>query len=282
MLAKDSRMKRFMVFEMILCVVLLVGLVIWRHSRSQIDFNPQRIVDAVVAMQPEPPDLRIFVLMFKETGTNKFNVNRYFSVLDALRPEEGFVLDWVYWLNKGHGGAPVLYARRIGSRPFTNFNDYAATFTNAAPEIGQRVPREDDNVFNGYLDRIRAEDSPRGFFQLVVLRLLGDRFLMFWHELYNETMMVCSKEGWEAIVQREKKRGDYYSPPPLNFIATAQKIDFSPRIRMGDKRVEVNVVTYCPFSGLDLHYFAIDRQYPHRITKHTQRNLLRHGQNFVF
>jgi hypothetical protein len=274
-------LKRFMVIEMAIFLALITGLVAWRHSRSQSHFSAQSIVDDFVAVQPLPADLEALIQLLKGSGTGQFDVNRYFSILDALRPEEGYVLDWVYWF-RSVGGTPVLYARPIGSRPFTNISEYVSSFIKVPGNIEQHIAAEYDNVLYRYLDRVHVEDSPRGFFQFAVLRLIGDRFLLHWHELYNETIMVCSKEGWEALVQEEKTRGDSYTPPPPEFIAAAQKIDFSPRIRKGSERVEVNVVTYNPFNGLDLHYLVIDRRFPHRIINHAQRNLLRHSQNFVF
>ncbi|MBU1692680.1 MAG: hypothetical protein KJ726_05040 [Verrucomicrobia bacterium] len=275
-------MKRLLVNKAVICGAALVGLIAWRDAQAQADFPAQQIVDSLVALQPSRGGKQMMELMRTGTATNKFDVNRYFAVLNALRPENGCVLDWVYWRRGGMGGLPVLYAKRTNEAPYVSFENYVALSTNASFGKTERELKANDDFFFGYLDKVHAEDSPQGFFELIVLRLIGDRFHLFWHEWYSETALVCSRQGWEALIQKEKQRGDPYDPPPADFIAAADKLDFFPRIRMGDKQVEINVLTYSPFRGLDLHCFEVARPYPHRITKHTQTNLVSHRQGFVF
>ena len=45
----------------------------------------------------------------------RFDINRYFTVLTHLVLEDGYVLDYVYFA-PGGDGAPYLYARREGER----------------------------------------------------------------------------------------------------------------------------------------------------------------------
>lgn len=252
-----------------------------RGGSSQTSFAAQDIVDALVAMQPSADHKQLAEIMRGDVVSNRFDVNQYFTVLNKLRPDTGYVLDWVYW-NRGIGGLPVLYAREASAGPFTSFDKYAARATNVPPTEVSSASAVGEGLQFGYVKRLRVEDSPEGYFQLVVLRLLGDRFHMFWHEYYNETFLVCSKSAWESLLQREKKRGDPYDPPPPSFIAAADKLDFTPRVQIGKEQTEVKVTTYSPFGGLNLHSFVIARQFPHRILRHTETNLLEHTQEFVF
>ena len=249
-------------------------------AAAQTDFDAQGLVDKFVAFQHTIDDQQMTAAMRGDPITNKFDVNGYFTVLDKLRLKSGLVLDWVF-ANRGIGGYPVLYARASDAAPFTDYATYSGIPANAREPQG--VTAEDhERLRYGYLEKIRAEDSPEGFFQLVVLRLLGDRFCLFWHEFYNEIALVCSPPGWQAILQREQKRGEPYTPPPPDFISAAEKLDFAPSIKMGDTKVDVDVTTYCPFGGLNRQHFEISRPFPHRILTLSATNLLQHSQRFVF
>ena len=249
-------------------------------AAAQTDFDAQGLVDRIVALQKTIDDQQMSAAMRGGAITNKFDVNRYFTVLDKLQLEPGLVLDWVY-ANHGIGGYPVLYARAGDAAPFADYAAYAGFPANAR-EPPSVTAEGRERLRYGYLEQIRAEDSPAGFFQLVVLRLLGDRFGLFWHEFYNEIALVCSQPGWQAILQREQQRGEPYTPPPADFIAAAEKIDFTPAITMSDTQVDVEVTTYCPFRGLERCHIEISRPFPHRILQQSATNLLQHSQHFLF
>lgn len=275
-------MKRRIIIEIILCVAIVAGFFVWRWTRESGSFVAQDTVNAFVALQPTNDINKVLQLLESGSDNNKFDVNQYFTVLDALRPETGYILDWVY-MGRNRGGLPVLYARKMDAPPYASFENYVDLSTNASFDKTQRKLSANESFFYGYLDKIHVKDTPEGFFQFVVLRLLGDRFLLFDHEYYRETFLVCSKQGWEARLRCEMEREEeFYDPPPNDFITAANQKDFSPRILMYAQKVEVNVTTYSPFEGLDLHYFLISREYPHTILNQTKKNLLRHGQMFHF
>ncbi len=249
-------------------------------AAAQVDFDTQGLADQIVALQSAIDQQQMSAAMNGETIPDKFDANRYFTVLDKLQLEPGFVLDWVY-ANRGIGGYPVLYARSGDAAPFGDYTAYAGFPANAREPSS--VTAEDwARLRYGYLEKIRAEDSPEGFFQLVVLRLLGDRFLLNWHEYYNEIALVGSQPGWQAVLRREQQRGEPYTPPPPGFIAAAEKLDFAPSVTMNDTQVAVAVTTYCPFRGLERCYFEIARPFPHRILTQSKTNLLKHSQRFLF
>lgn len=249
-------------------------------AAAQTDFDAQGLADRIVALQSAIDQQQMSAAMRGEDIPGKFDVNRYFTVLDKLQPEPGLVLDWVY-ANRGIGGYPVLYARSGDAAPFADYTAYAGFPANARepPSVtaGDRA-----RLRYGYLEKIRAEDSPEGFFQLAVLRLLGDRFCLNWHEYYNEIALVCSQPGWQAVLRREQQRGEPYTPPPAGFIAAAEKLDFTPGIQMNDQQVDVAVTTYCPFRGLERCRFEFSRPFPHRILNQSKTNLLQHSQGFLF
>ncbi len=261
--------------------IVVVAFIGCHNAPTYTDFEPQKIVDAFVDLQPHADLEQELDLMRGESVRNKFDVNKYFTVLSKLRPDSGHVLDWVYF-NRRIGGLPVLYAREINACPFMSFDKYAFLSTNSLPIEVSSTSQIWEHIRFGYIEKLRVEDSPNGYFQLIILRLLGDRFHLFWHEYYNETFLVCSRSAWESLLQKEKKRGNPYKPPPLDFITAAHKLDFMPKVHMKSEQVEVNVITYQPFAGINQHSFTISRQYPHRIVGHTASNLLQHTQEFSF
>ena len=248
---------------------------------GQGDFPAQDIVDEFVSVQPTADFDEMEAILRGDKTSNRFDANRYFTVLRALRPDKAQVLDWVY-CNNGLGGFPVLYMRKAQSKPFSDYEKFAEQTKKFPSETALPEFVANEDIRFGYIEKIHVEDSPEGFFQFVVLMLLGDRFYLFWHELVNKTFLVCSKIGWQALLEREKKRGKPYDPPPSRFITAAEKLDFSPRIRIGTEQVEVSVTTYSPFGGLDCHCFTISRRYPHRILKQSRTDILEHHQTFVF
>ena len=249
-------------------------------AAAQTDFDAQGLVDKIVALQSAIDQKQMSAGMRGDPIPDKFDVNGYFTVLDQLHLEPGLVLDCVY-ANRGIGGYPVLYARTSDAQPFANFAAYAGFPANTR-EPPSVTAADRERLRYGYLEKIRAADSPAGFFQLAVLRLLGDRFLLNWHEYYNEIALICSSPGWQAVLRREQQRGEPYAPPPADFIAAAEKLDFAPVIQITDTQVDVDVTTYCPFRGLERCHFEISRPFPHRILTQSATNLLQHSQRFLF
>lgn len=252
------------------------------NSVAQATFDAQRIVERFVAVHPSEDGTQLTEVMQGGVFSNKFDANRYFAVLDKLHPESGYVLDWVYW-KRGIGALPVLYMRKTDVKPYASYELYATEVTNTPHEADLSAAETRERLQYGYIRKLQVEDSPEGYFQLVVMRLLGDRFHFFWHEFYNEIYLVCSKPAWEALLLQEKSRGAPYEPPSSKFIAAAKKHDFTPKIKMvRNRQVEVSVTTYSPFGGLSVYSFIIGREYPHQVLQHSQTNILRHAQKFVF
>lgn len=272
-------MKKLIIIEVVFGVLIVVGFAVWKFTRTTETFSWQSIVDGVVSIHHRTSEAELLDLMKYGMSSNTFDVNLYFEVLDKLKPEDGYMLNWVYWLREGRGGRPVLYARKTTDPKCVSLGDYVAFSTNASfGKVGREL-HANEAFFLAYLDKIHVQDSPEGFFQFVVLRLLGDKFHLFWHELYNDIAIVCSQEAWHELLKQEGKR---FNPLPEDFKPQAEKIDFTPRLKIGKRKVELNVYTFCQFGGIKLHYFVVSREFPHRILKHTQKTLLNHNPGFVY
>ena len=58
-----------------------------------------------------------------EAAGDRFDSNKYFTVLTHLALEDGYVLDYVYFA-PGGDGTPYLYARRESEPEFANYSEY--------------------------------------------------------------------------------------------------------------------------------------------------------------
>ncbi len=116
----------------------------------------------------------------------EFNVESYFRYLDRLKMDDGYSLEYAYYVDSGRG-FPLLYARPRQSPRLLDQYDFEERFG----EIRNRK-----NVANAYLEHIRTDGSREGFIQLVALRIVGDQFHLYWHAHYNDTKILTRLPAW--------------------------------------------------------------------------------------
>ncbi len=179
------------------------------------------------------------------------------------------------------GEKPVLYARQHNEAPVATLEDLRIRALSEAWLDG--VPSDEEirrQLWYGYLDRIQVEDSAEGFFQLALLYLLGDRFCLLWHEFYGEVFVICSDEGLRSVLERQKERKN--ETPSPDRLECLKQMDLRPRVALGQTNVQVSVITYRPFGGIDHDSIWFSREPPHRILRHASTNLLEQSQPFLF
>ncbi len=191
---------------------------------SQEAIEAQRTVDAMVALKR---DLE-FPEHFREgdaarTG-DEFDVNQYFTVLQHLSMEPGYVLDYVYHLD-ALGGLPILYARRAEEPAYRTESEY-----NEASERG---------AAGFYLDHVQVDGTPEGFFQFVVLRIVGGQ--LYWHASYNDAQIICTRDALEALLSQPTMFGREL---PASVQRAARQLDVAPVVEMGEEQVVVRVVVF--------------------------------------
>lgn len=200
-----------------------------------------------------------------KTG-KEFDVNRYFAVLRHLSPPPECVLDYVYFYQT-EGGEPILYVRRTNEPPYRTYSD----FKKANGPVALAKARFD------YTDGIRVDDTAEGFFQLVVLRILGSRFYQWWHAGYNDYRVVCDRAGFDNILAK--------SVPQKSVAAWGEKaaaITFEPKVEMEANVVRVRVVVFTKWGGFLREAYTISRAFPHRVMEKQSEVLLPYDCGFVF
>ena len=104
-----------------------------------------------------------------------FDANQYLKVLNKLKMEDDYVIDYLYQATFS-GGHPVLYARRKGDAKIEN------------PKDG--YSRKFGRISDSYIERVKTDDSKEGFIQLATLYLIGGQFYQFWHSNYNDLKII--------------------------------------------------------------------------------------------
>jgi hypothetical protein len=197
-----------------------------------------------------------------KTG-GEFDVMQYFSVLDHLSMQPGFVLDYIYHFD-GMGGYPILYVRPPDQPPYPTEADLTA--------IGDST---------SYLDYIQTDDTPESYFQFVVLAMMGSQFYQYWHADYNDSQIVCDKASVTAIVAG--LNGDFgYRIPLTSRIKAALLQDVGPSVNIGEQTVEVRLLTFTRWGGFFQKTYTLSRSKPHTIQDVQEKNLVPYECGVMF
>ena len=190
-----------------------------------------------------------------KTG-EEFDVSAYFKVLDRLSMEQDYVLDYVYWYDD-MGAHPVLYARRAAEPPFENHSAYLAARGEEAPLA--------------YLEHVQVDGSAEGFFQLAVLRLLGEQFYLWWHAVMNDTAIITT----QASLQAHRPAVEGTCTEPLDpVLQSASRLALEPRIDFEEDLVLVSLHTFSSYTGLQRKTVSISRDFPHTIFEETTETVV--------
>jgi len=173
----------------------------------------------------------------------EFDPNLYFSALDHLNMEEGYILDYVYYYN-GMGGRPVLYARPQEQAPYRNYEQYEATSHESDP----------------FLNHVQADGTPESYFQLVLLSIMGGQFYLDWHANYNDTRVLCDSEALETLLEKVGSVGNEMSAATK---ARARRINLEPVIEIKSDTVSVQIVTFTKWGGFFGNTYTLSRDFPH-------------------
>lgn len=192
----------------------------------------------------------------------EFDANTYFQALTHLSMQPGYALDYVYHFD-GMGGYPLLYSRPVEQTPFLTEADYAASRDSA-----------------NYLDYVQIDDTEDGYFQYVVLNILGPQFYLFWHANYNDYRIVCDTAAVRSIASI---LGDFGRP--MSLLSRLQALllrDVAPTVSTGEQTVEVQVVVFTKWGGFLRWTFSIDRNFPHKILDVKEETLVPYDCGVMF
>ncbi len=223
-----------------------------RGKSNLISIECQREIEAIKKLQNKAfvPRDSAGLRRLKE----EFKLDDYFNILTHLSVEKGWKIDYRYIWNP-MGGYPVIYSYRQGER--------------IDPETGYTKNRQDFDA-EDYLDHIKVDRTEEGFFQYIVLSLIGSQFALGWHAGYNDQEIVCTKA---AIGEILKRGGDFYRFDET-VLTRAKTIDPAPTITLNAGQAVVTIVTFTKWGGFIEKKYYIRKQFPHTIIKVDQKTLV--------
>lgn len=186
---------------------------------------------------------------------SEFNPNSYFSVFTHLKLTSGYKLDYIYF-NDELGGLPLVYARKSSSAPFQSYADLLMSFGEEFE--GERSYGQLRHKYD-YLEQIHIDETPESYFEFVTLAFLGDQFYLWWHGLYNDSMVLCDPSDMQ-YVDAEMKGFDIEFPQDVK--DRIEKIDFSPVVIVGESDVTVRFVTFTKWGGFFENVYVMDKENP--------------------
>lgn len=227
-------------------------------------------------------------LKFTEEFTKKdliqnrkeFDINNYFKILSHLRMEPGYKLNFVY--SPYTDGFPILYSQNTDEPPFMDYEE----FKNARGEMfwneyWARVTGESGTEHNeslyGYMDHILIDDTPEGYFQFILLRLMGSQFYLFGHAKYNDQRIVCKFrqlrpsmfKQWPALYQAH-----VILDPWIIVSNKAAELSFEPAIKFEEETVKIRVIVFSEWAGYIQKFFLVSRNFPHKVLMDEKRTLI--------
>jgi hypothetical protein len=221
----------------------------------------QDVVDRVAALRPS--DFPEHLYTGERTRTaDEFDVGRYFTVLTHVSMEPGYVLDWVYHIDT-LGGEPVLYARRESDPPFRTEAD---------------LKQAGGSAIWAYASHVRTDDSAQGFFELLVLDIMGAQFYLDWHALYNDIRIVASRSALEDILTAD----GCHEPFSDGFKRNARNLDLEPKIDLRRDDVSVTLVLFTQWGGFLQDSTVYDRAFPHTVLDHSRHALVSYECAIMF
>jgi hypothetical protein len=188
---------------------------------------------------------------------DEFDPNDYFRVLQHVTMEPGYVLDFVYRY-ESLGGQPVLYARRAGEPRFLRLSEYYAA-RGAGPDRFE------------WLNHVQADGTPEGYFELVLLRVMGGQFYLWWHADYFDDVIVAHPDRVDEVLAGMQ---GFCQEMPAASQRQARRLDFAPRVQLQAQTVEVEVVTFSKWGGFYLETFVLQRDFPHEVRDSGYRELV--------
>lgn len=211
-----------------------------------------------------------------QSAAASFDVNRYFSVLDHVSLETGYYLDHLYFIDD-IGAKPMLYAEKRGSGPFLRYEEYVEYL---GEELQWERSYQTLYYAYDYLGHIEIDESSEaGYFQFILLALLGDQFHLFWHGLYHDAIIICDETDLDRI-SADILDFDIELDPDL--IADAQTLDLTPTVGITEDTVEIRFIQFSKWGGFSESIYILERNAPYRLIDVIWNTLIEYNCGVTF
>jgi len=208
----------------------------------------------------------------KPAGEEMFDPNQLVSALPHLTLRQGYTLDFVYYYDE-MGGRPFLYAREEISKPFETYEAFQAA--------SDACYATEEGLDCDYLDFIEGDGSEEGYFQWVLLKMMGNQFYLFWHAGYNDDEIIASTERMAGIVDKRSST-TFGEPLTASQKRQALRIDPAPVVKIKGTRVTVRVVWFTKWGGFYETTYTLTASAPYQIIDTKMKQLVPYDCQVMF
>jgi hypothetical protein len=207
-----------------------------------------------------------------------FAADAILAALPRLSLPRGRVLDYVYSLNS-MGGWPVLYSRPSGNAPFRSYAELAGSLH--LPDSAATNWSTWAKGGAALVEDLRCDGTREGFFQCVVLHLMGNQFFHLWHDWNHDERIVCSPSGLDALfhVNEAPISGRAI---PADVKQAAYALPLAPQIELQREASEVSVVIFTKWGGFERRTYAVARRPPYTVAEVDRRTLVKYWCGVVY
>jgi hypothetical protein len=187
-----------------------------------------------------------------------YDFNLYLKLFDQLSIDSTMSIDYMH-TGFGSGGRPILFS--------ISKNESSNEFRKQFDDIYEMLSYEDS--INA-IEPIHIRDTERGYFQYTVLWLTGSRFAIVWHSNYGNIELLTSPKSLNNLVSN-KDDFHRFSQEQINQI---EMLEAAPKITINKDSVDVIILTFNAWQGVDQNYIRISRTYPHKLRIIDRENLV--------
>ena len=212
----------------------------------------QTVVDQLKAMTRGMSIPRHLLDASQPRTAEDFDPNQLLLTLDRLSLEPGYTLDYFYHVD-GLGAYPLLYAREETAAPF----DSEAAYDLAC------YPTDGGEPCEPYRHLV-TDGTEEGYFQLVLMLIMGNQFYLDWHAGYNDLEVVASSERLESLIE-EIGADDFGFPLTNEQARTVRRLDPAPVIEIDDAEAKVSVLVFTKWGGFYRYDLTFSLPAPYEI-----------------
>jgi hypothetical protein len=181
-----------------------------------------------------------------------FDPNQLLLTLDRLRLEPGYTLDYYYHVD-GLGAYPLLYVREETAAPFDSETAYDLAC----------YPTDGGEPCEPYRHLV-TDGTEEGYFQLVLMLIMGNQFYLDWHAGYNDLEVIASPDRLEELIE-EIGADDFGFSLDNGQIRAIRKLDPTPVVDISDSDAVVSVLVFTKWGGFYRYDITFSLPEPYEI-----------------
>jgi hypothetical protein len=220
------------------------------------------IVDSISGVQPADIPQHLMDTGIK-TG-DEFDANKYFSVLNHVSLQEGYMLDYVYPVDF-LGSSPMLYARPEDQPSYTSMED---------------IP--ENTELPDFRDHLVVDNTEQGYFEYVAMDIMAGQFYLVWHANYNDTQIVCNASEVNDIISTVNSSDFGYKLDLAQQIKARTMNNIEPLVNLTDDSATVQVVIFTKWGGFYRLTYEISRSFPYTKIDVKEENLVPYDCGVMF